>query len=151
MNRIKTPIVINISPPTLTRPRLLNNSEQFILSLSLGSGVCSQSSFSTSSGNNSRPAEGKILYFSLTVCVFTPSSSLPALDGARESSNGFMPKPPIRLSLLASEPDDHDVRLLLNPLAIGEATGLSSSRNLLLGLLLRGGNSSSAESAGVWF
>lgn len=140
---------MNSKPPTFTSPLLLNRSEQFIFSLSFGSGVCSQSSFSTSSGNSSRPAEGRMLYFSLTVCVFTPSSSLPALDGARESSNGDA-KGPYRLSLLPSDPDDHDVLLLLKPLTdAGDRNGLSSSRNLLL-LLFRGGSNSSAESAGVW-
>lgn len=41
-----------------------------------------------SSGKSNRPAEGRILYFSETVWVLT-SSSLPALEGARESSKGF--------------------------------------------------------------
>lgn len=94
-----------------------------------------------------------MLYFSLTVCVFTPSSSLPARDGARESSNGDTKGPPYLLSRLPALSLDHDVRLELKPDADGDRgrTGLSgSSRNLLV-RLLRGGNSSSALSAGVWF
>lgn len=88
-----------------------------------------------------------MLYFSLTVCVLTPSSSLPALEGARESSNGDT-KGPILLSRLRSDSDDHDVRLLLKPLANGDrGKGLSSSRNLLGPF--RGGSNSSVESAGV--
>ena len=88
-----------------------------------------------------------MLYFSLTVCVLTPSSSLPALEGALESSNGDT-NGPILLSLLLSDPDDHDVRLLLRPLANGDrAIGESSSRNLLGPF--RGGSNISVESAGV--
>jgi len=87
-----------------------------------------------------------MLYFSLTVCVLTPSSSLPALDGARESSNGDANGPPYLLSLLPALSDDHDVRREVKPLAVGLST---SSRNLLV-LLLRGGSSSSADSAGPW-
>ena len=86
-----------------------------------------------------------MLYFSLTVWVLTPSSSLPALDGALESSNGEM-KGPILLSRLRSEPDDHEVRLLLKPLANGDGGMGESSRNLRGPF--RGGRSSSVESAG---
>lgn len=87
-----------------------------------------------------------MLNFSLTVCVVTPSS-LPALDGALESSNGDTKGPPYLLSLLPALSDDHDVLLLLKPLAEGERMGLSSSRNLRV-LLLRGGSNSSVDSAG---
>lgn len=66
-----------------------------------------------------------MLYFSLTVCVLTPSSSLPALDGARDSSKGDA-NGPARLSRLASDPDDQDVRLLVLPLGVWCI--LSSSR-----------------------
>jgi hypothetical protein len=98
MNSTKIPIEIKASPPTFTIPRFVNTSH-FSLSDSFGSGLWSQSSFSTSSGNRSSPADGMMLYFSDTVWVFTLSSSLPALDGALESSNGEM-KGPWRLSLL---------------------------------------------------
>ena len=148
INNTRSPRVMNASPPTLTRPLLLNRSDHCILSRSFGSGVCNQSSFSTSSGNSSKPAEGIMLNFSLTVCVLTPSSSLPALDGARESSvNGFATNGPFLLSLLPSEPDDHDVLRLW----VGERR-LSSSRNLRV-LLFRGGSNSSVDSAGValWY
>ena len=93
-----------------------------------------------------------MLYFSLTVCVFTPSSSLPALDGARESSKGEAKGPPYRLSLPTELSDDLDVRRLLKPDCVGEwAPGLSgSSLNLRVPVrLLRGGRRSSALSAGV--
>ena len=79
---------MNARPPTLTTPLLVKMSHS-LFSFSFGSGLCSQSSFSTSSGNKRRPADGSMLYFSETVCVFTLSSSLPALEGALESSNGF--------------------------------------------------------------
>jgi len=94
-----------------------------------------------------------MLYFSLTVCVFTPSSSLPALDGARESSNGDTNGPPYRLSRLPALSLDHDVRRELKPLADGDRGPLGdsgSSLNLRV-RVFRGGNSSSALSAGVWF
>jgi len=56
------------------------------------------------------------LYFSLTVYVFT-SSSLPALEGARESSKGDTKGPSyILLFLLPALSDDHEVRLELKPL-----------------------------------
>ena len=89
-----------------------------------------------------------MLYFSLTVCVFT-SSSLPALEGALESSNGVTKGPSyILLFLLPALSDDQDVLLLLKPLCEGDRIGLSSSRNLLV-LLFRGGSKSSDDSAGV--
>lgn len=149
MNNTISPMVIRPKPPMLTKPRLLNKSAQSSFpSLSFGSGLCSQSSFSTSSGNNSRPADGRMLYFSLTVCVLTPSSSLPALEGARESSKGETKGPAYLLSLLPALSDDHDVLLLLYPLAKGDGAGLSSSLNLR-DLLFRGGSNSSADSAGA--
>jgi hypothetical protein len=86
-----------------------------------------------------------MLYFSLTVWVLTPSSSLPALEGALESSNGEM-KGPTLLSRLRSELDDHEVRLLLKPLASGDGGIGESSRNLRGPF--RGGRRSSVESAG---
>jgi len=91
---------MNTNPPTFIIPRFENTSH-FSRSLSLGSGLCSQSSFSISSGNSNSPAEGIILYFSDTVCVLTLSSKLPALEGALESSNGEANgEAPCRLSLL---------------------------------------------------
>lgn len=105
INSIIIPTRINASPPTLTAPRFEHRSPQDSLSpLSFGSGLCSQSSFSTSSGNSNNPEEGVMLYFSETVCVLTPSSSLPALDGDLESSNGDA-NGPARLSLLPAEPE----------------------------------------------
>jgi len=90
-----------------------------------------------------------MLYFSLTVCVLTPSSSLPALEGARESSKGDANGPPYLLSLLPALSEDHDVLRELKPLCDGDLRGSSSSRNLRV-LLLRGGSSSSADSCGPW-
>lgn len=69
-----------------------------------------------------------MLYFSETVWVFTFSSSLPALEGALESSkgeaNGEMNGP--RLSLLpASEPQ----LVLREDIADGERLGLSTGES----------------------
>lgn len=89
------------------------------------------------------------MYFSLTVCVLTPSSSLPALDGALESSNGDAKGPPYLLSLLPALSDDHDVLRELKPLCDGDLSGSSSSLNLRV-LLLLGGRRSSADSCGPW-
>ena len=78
--------------------------------------------------------------------MFTPSSSLPALEGALESSKGEA-KGPYLLSLLPSE-----VQLVLRdekPASLGDLTGDKSSRNLLEGLDLVGGNSKSLDSAGA--
>ena len=94
MKRTKSPAVTRARPPTLTAPRLVKILHS-LGSFSLGSGLCNQSSFSTSSGNKRSPADGNMLYFSDTVCVLTCSSSLPALDGALdvalESANGSLP------------------------------------------------------------
>jgi len=77
------------------------------------------------------------LYFSLTVCVFT-SSSLPALEGALESSNGDTKGPSyILLFLLPALSDDHEVRLELKPLWDCEPT-LSSSRRRRVRVLVGG-------------
>lgn len=87
MKRMSKPNVINASPPTLPKPRLVKMSQSLDSS---PSGLCRSSSFSTSSGYNKRlpPDKGRMLYFSETVWVFM-SSSLPALDTGRESANGF--------------------------------------------------------------
>ena len=95
-----------------------------------------------------------MLYFSDTVCVLTLSSSLPALDGALESANGFesytllslLPPSELQLVLLDEKPLG-----VLKPCASGEplAEG-SSSRNRWV-LDLDGGSSSSADSAGPTF
>ena len=78
-----------------------------------------------------------MLYFSLTVCVFT-SSSLPALEGALESSNGVTKGPSyILLFLLPALSDDHEVRLELKPLWDAEPT-LSSSRRRRVRVLVGG-------------
>lgn len=91
MKSTKSPNVTSANPPTLAKPRLVNMLHSRT-SLSFGSGLCSQSSFSTSSGNSRSPAEGRILYFSETVWVFTASSSLlPAREGVLESANGSVP------------------------------------------------------------
>jgi len=102
MNNTNIPIVMKAKPPTFKIPLLVKMSH-FSRSLSFGSGLCNQSSFSTSSGKSKSPADGMILYFSETVCVLILSSSLPALEGALESSNGEA-NGPYRLSRLpASE------------------------------------------------
>jgi hypothetical protein len=85
-----------------------------------------------------------MLYFSLTVCVFT-SSSLPALEGALESSKGDAKGPsPYLLALLPALSDDHEVLRELKPLCDGSRT-LSSSLNLRVRVLV-GGKRCSAES-----
>ena len=146
MKRLRTPSVINTRPPTLTHPLLVNISHS-LFSFSFGSGLCSQSSFSTSSGKSKSPADGNILYFSETVCVLTFSSSLPALEGVLESSNGSCPN--ARLSLACPS----ELQLVLRELKSGvsgdcKGPGDSSSRNLCV-LDLVGGRSNSADSAGV--
>lgn len=140
MNSRSTPIVMSARPPTFTKPRRENMS-QSRLSFSLGSGLWSQSSFSTSSGKRRRPADGSILYFSETVWVLT-SSSLPAREGALESSKGDA-KGPIRESRL---PADSELQLVLrDDIADGDREG-DSSRNLLV-FDFFGGSKSSADSA----
>jgi len=86
MNNTSSPTVSTKIAPMLAMPLLLKMLH-FSRSGSFGSGLCNQSSFSTSSGNRSRPEPGMMLNFSETVCVFR-SSSLPARDGALESSKG---------------------------------------------------------------
>lgn len=76
--------------------------------------------------------------------MFT-SSSLPALEGARESSKGDAKGPsPYLLALLPALSDDHEVRLELKPLCDGERT-LSSSLNRRVRVLV-GGKRCSADS-----
>jgi hypothetical protein len=140
MNSSSTPIVMSARPPTFTSPRLEKMS-QSRLSFSFGSGLWSQSSFSTSSGKRSNPAEGRMLYFSDTVCVLR-SSSLPARDGARESSNGDA-NGPERESRL---PTDSELQLVRREdIPDGDCIG-DSSRNFRV-LSFFGGSNSSAESA----
>lgn len=142
MNKKRSPIDNTARAPTLIIPRLLKISHSRFES-SLGSGLCSQSSFSTSSGNNSNPADGSMLNFSDTVCVFR-SSSLPALDGALESSKGEA-KGPIRESRLPADSESQLERR--DDIAEGDRIGDSSSRNLRELFDFFGGSSSSAESA----
>ena len=112
-------------------------------SFSFGSGLCSQSSFSTSSGNNRRPADGNILYFSETVCVLTFSSSLPALETVLESANGSMPY------ILLSLPLPSELKLVLRDrLSTGDPGTDSSSRNLCVLDRVGGISRVSAESIG---
>jgi hypothetical protein len=62
-----------------------------------------------------------MLYFSETVCVLTLSSSLPAREGARESSKGEA-NGPCRLSLLPAS----ELQLVrLDDIADAEREGLS--------------------------
>ena len=148
MKSISTPSVISVRLPTLTKPRLVKMS-QSLLFLSFGSGLCNQSSFSTSSGNSNKPAEGRMLYFSETVCVLT-SSSLPAREGALESSKGFVPAESLLSRLLAPELQ----LLLLDDIpdgGIGLDGDCDSSSLNLCAIDLAGGSSNSAESwtAGV--
>ncbi len=142
INSIKIPKLINAKPPTFTNPLLVKMSHSR-LSISFGSGLCSQSSFSTSSGKRSRPADGRILYFSETVWVLTLSSSLPALEGALESSKGL---PPYRLS----RPPPSELQLVRRDgkaEGSGDLAGESSSLNRCV-LERDGGRSNSADSAG---
>ena len=123
MNKIKRPITTKARPPTLANPlfvKILHSLDSF----SFGSGLCNQSSFSTSSGNKSSPADGRILYFSDTVWVLTFSSSLPALDGVLESAKGSIPY------ILLSRPFPSELKLvLLEKASTGEPGADSSSRN----------------------
>jgi hypothetical protein len=82
-----------------------------------------------------------MLYFSDTVCVLR-SSSLPARDGARESSNGDA-NGPERESRL---PTDSELQLVRREdIPDGDCIG-DSSRNFRV-LSFFGGSNSSAESA----
>ena len=140
MNNTSMPIVSSARPPTLTAPRFVKMS-QSRFSFSLGSGLCSQSSFSTSSGKSNSPAEGRMLYFSDTVCVFR-SSSLPAREGALESSNGDA-NGPNRESRL---PTDSELQLVRrDDIAEGDRSGDSSLNARVRDFF--GGSSSSADSA----
>ena len=141
MKSSRSPILMKANPPTLTIPLFVKMSHSRF-SASFGSGLCNQSSFSTSSGKSNSPADGRILYFSDTVWVLTLSSSLPALDGALESSNGF---PPYRLSLLPAS-ELQLVRRDGNADASGDLAGESSSRNRCV-RDRDGGRSNSADSA----
>lgn len=119
MNKSSTPIVIQASPPRFTHPLLLNTSEHCILSRSFGSGVCIQSSFSISSGNSNSPAEGIILYFSLTVCELIAG-------GAREASSSIAPSSELR----RDEFEDHDACLPPSSATGVERTDLVSDLTL---------------------
>lgn len=136
MNRNSSPKQIKARAPTLTAPRLVKTS-QSRFSFSLGSGLCSQSSFSTSSGNSSRPVPGKMLYFSETVWVLR-SSSLPAREGALESSNGEANGPYLESRL----PMDSELQLVRRE----ETTEGESSRKPRVRVRV-GGSRCSAESA----
>lgn len=140
MNNASSPNERITRDPTFTAPLLVQIS-QSRFSFSLGSGLCSQSSFSTSSGNSKRPAEGRMLYFSDTVCVFR-SSSLPFREGALESSKGDA-KGPYLESRLASELQL--VRRDALDIADGDRMGDSSLNGFARDFF--GGSSSSADSA----
>lgn len=112
-----------VRPPTLANPRFVKTLHS-LDSFSFGSGLCNQSSFSTSSGNRRRPADGRMLYFSDTVWVLTFSSSLPALDGVLESAKGSNPY------ILLSRPFPSELKLvLLEKPSTGDPGTDSSSRN----------------------
>ena len=135
MNRKSRPMHMIPSAPKLTIPLFVKMS-QSRLSFSPGSGLCRASSASTSSGNSNNPADGWMLNFSETVCVFR-SSSLPARDGALESSNGEAKGP------LAEKSDSQLVRL--EDMTEGERNGDSSLNGFIL--LFCGGSSMSPDSA----
>jgi hypothetical protein len=140
MNSTSIPALSNTRAPTFTRPLLVKIS-QSLFSFSFGSGLCSQSSFSTSSGNSNSPAEGRMLYFSETVWVLR-SSSLPALEGARESSKGEANGPNLESRL----PADSELQLVRrDDRAEGDRNGDSSLKGLFFDFL--GGSRSSADSA----
>ncbi len=142
MNKTNSPVHTRARPPTLANPLLVKMLHS-LDSFSFGSGLCSQSSFSTSSGNRSRPADGSMLYFSETVCVFTLSSSLPALDGVRESAKGSPPY------ILLSRPFPSELKLVLRDmLSTGDPGTDSSSLNLCVLDRVGGMRSVSAESIG---
>lgn len=138
MNNTSRPRVRITSAPKFTIPLFVKTS-QSRLSLSFGSGLCSQSSFSTSSGNKSSPADGVMLNFSETVCVLR-SSSLPARDGALESSKGEANGPYLESRLPTESVSQLDLR------DKAEA-GDSSRKGRVLDFL--GGKRCSAEAATV--
>lgn len=144
INRASSPRQRKISPARLANGRRWKMSH-LLLSISFISGLCSQSSFSTSSGNKSKAELGRILYFSDTVWVLTFSSSVPVRDGDLESSNGDAKGPSARLSWLI---EDSSLQLVLregNSEASGEGLGDSSSRNLRMRERF-GGNNKSEDS-----
>ena len=89
-----------------------------------------------------------MLYFSDTVWVLTWSSSLPARDGALESSKGDM-KGPYLLSRLPAE-SLLELVLLDEMVDTGDRAGEGDSSLSRRGLALDGGNKSSADSPGLW-
>ena len=142
MNKTRSPAVKIAKLPTLIAPLFVKMLHS-LGSFSFGSGLCNQSSFSTSSGNNKRPADGNILYFSETVCVLTCSSSLPARDGALESAKGSPPY------ILLSRPLPSELKLvLLDSVSTGDPGTDSSSLNLCILDRVGGINRVSAESIG---
>lgn len=142
MKRTNKPQHTRARPPTFIKPLFVKTLHS-LGSFSFGSGLCSQSSFSTSSGKRSNPSDGRMLYFSETVCVLTPSSSLPALDGVLESANGSIPY------ILLSRPLPSELKLVLrDKLSTGDPGTDSSSRNLCVLDRVGGISSVSAESMG---
>lgn len=142
MNNTNSPQVTSARPPTFANPRFVKMLHS-LGSFSFGSGLCSQSSFSTSSGNSSNPADGNMLYFSDTVWVLTLSSSLPALEGVLESAKGSIPY------ILLSRPLPSELKLvLLDKLSTGDPGLDSSSRNLCVRDRVGGINRVSEESMG---
>lgn len=124
MNRNSIPRESTARAPTFIAPLFVQMS-QSRFSFSLGSGLCSQSSFSTSSGKSNRPAVGSMLNFSDTVCVFR-SSSLPAREGALEpsgSSNGDAKGPNLESRLMTDSESKLDRR---DDIAVGDCMGDSS-------------------------
>jgi hypothetical protein len=89
-----------------------------------------------------------MLNFSDTVWVLMYSSSLPALDGALESSKGDANGPNLLLRLPAESELQLDLRE--DVAEMGDVTGESSSWNLLC-FDFFGGNNSSADSPGCWY
>ena len=142
MNNTNRPKTTKARPPTLAKPLFVNILHSRV-SFSFGSGLCSQSSFSTSSGNRRSPADGSMLYFSDTVWVLTLSSSLPALDGVLESAKGSPPY------ILLSRPFPSELKLvLLDVLSTGEPGTDSSSLNRWVRDREGGMSNVSAESIG---
>lgn len=93
-----------------------------------------------------------MLYFSDTVWVLTWSSSLPARDGALESSKGDTKEPKSLLSRLPAE-SLLELVLLDEVADAGDCTGEGDSSPNRRGLDLDGGNKSSTEPPGLryWY